>query len=329
MELDEGTSGPAMPDLSVVVTIVDGGDQLDRHLAALTRQTGRHELEILVPYDHISADAAKLADKYPGVRFIDLGRILGGMIPENPLQVHAFYDTRRARALKRASGRLIAILEDRGIPNADWAEKMIHLHETHADGVIGGSVENGVDALANWAIFFCDFGRYQPPLDVFDPEYVTDTNICYKREALMSVCDLWEALYQEPEVNWALRRAGTGLRLSDAARTVQHREIASLGSVASERYHWARLFGMVRGRELPRLQCAKLAVLAPALPAVLFIRHFRRQISKRQHVGKFLLASPYTLFFLVCWSIGECVGYIEALGGRSGRADTDRREKVS
>lgn len=309
------------PKLSVVVTIVDGGDVLDRHLAALVAQEGGHDLQILVPYDHITADAGALANKYPTVQFVDLGTILNGLQPKNPLQVHGFFDTRRAEALKLAEGALVAITEDRGIPNPDWADAMVRLHETYPDGVIGGSVENGVDRLTNWAVFFCDFGRYQPPLDIADPEYVTDTNICYKREALQSVKDLWQTVYQEPEVNWALRRAGAGLRLSDAARTVQVREFKSAGSVASERFHWARLFGMVRGREMSRGQCLKYAVLAPALPLVLFLRHFRRQVQKGHHVGRFVQAAPFTLFFLACWSAGECVGYVEALIGRSGRAD--------
>lgn len=316
------------PDLSVVVTIVDGGEILDRHLAALTAQTGKQTLDIIVPYDHMTGDAADLAEKYPAVRFVDLGTILDGLIPANPLQVHAFYDTRRAEALKLAEGGLIAITEDRGMPAPDWAEAMIRLHRQHPDAVIGGSVENGVDRLANWAIFFCDFGRYQPPLDEVNPEYVTDTNICYKRDALYSVAHLWETVYQEPEVNWELRRRNAGLRLSDAARTVQEREIDGLGSVASERFHWARLFGMVRGREMPRTKCARYALMAPALPVLLFVRHFRRQIKKGQHIGRFIQASPLTLFFLVCWSAGEAVGYLEALGGRSGRA-TDHAQDAS
>lgn len=300
-------------ELSVVVTIVDGGDTLVRHLEALTAQTGGHRLEVLVPYDHLSAGAAGLAERFPAVRFIDLGIVLDGAQPRNPLELHAFYDLRRAEALKRATAPLIAITEDRGIPRSDWAAAMIRLHADHPDAVIGGAVENGVDRLVNWAIFFCDFGRYQPPLDQADPEYVTDTNICYKRAPLMAIRELWEAAYQEPVVNWSLRRSGAGLRISDAARTVQHRPPIGLAAAASERYHWARLFGMIRSRDLSRGAVVKLAVLAPALPMVLFVRHFRRQLSKGHHLGAFLGAAPVTVFLLMCWSAGELAGYLQGL----------------
>lgn len=303
-------------DLSVVMTIVDGGAVLENCLDALVAQAGAAEVEVLVPFDHVTADAARLADRYPQFKFVDLGPILGGIMPKNPLEMHAFYDTRRAEALKIARGRLIAIIEDRGVPDPHWAETMIRLHDTHPQGVIGGAVTNGVDKLWNWAIYFCDFGRYGPPLHAIDPEYVTDTNIVYKRDTIMSVRDLWDVKYQEAQVNWALRRAGAGLMLTDEAWTEQRRPQVTVGALVAERVNWARMFGQVRTREITRAQKLKLCLAAPVLPLVLFARHFRRQIAKRRHVDKFVMAAPLTLFLLVCWSYGELRGYLENPAGK-------------
>ena len=299
------------PDLSIVMTIVDGGAVLTRCLDALSRQQGDARFEVLIPYDHMSQEVGELAGRYPQFDFIDLGRILGGTVPKNPLEMHAFYDTRRAEAMKRARGRLIGIIEDRGVPDPHWVETMIRLHDEHPHGVIGGAVTNGVNRLWNWAIFFCDFGRYQPPLSEEDPEYVTDTNIVYKRDAIMSVRNLWEVKYQEAQVNWALRDAGAGLMLTDAPITEQHRPKVSIGSLAAERLHWARMFGQVRAREITRGQRLKLCLAMPLLPFVLFLRHFRRQVAKGRYVGKYIAAAPLTLFLLVCWSAGEFIGYVE------------------
>ena len=112
--------------------------------------------------------------------------------------MHFFYDTRRAAALGVAKGRLVGIVEDRGVPAPDWAAQMIRLHDAHPHAAIGGAVQNGVDRLMNWAVFFCDFSRYQPPLVVENPEYVTDTNVVYKRAPLLELRDLWQDLYLEP-----------------------------------------------------------------------------------------------------------------------------------
>lgn len=304
---------PSEPcDLSIVMTIVDGGAVLTRCLDALAAQKGDARFEVLIPYDHMTRDTGDLAARYPQFDFIDLGAILGGIVPKNPLEMHAFYDTRRAEAMKRAQGRLIGIIEDRGVPDPHWAETMIRLHDDHPHGVIGGAVTNGVNRLWNWAIFFCDFGRYQPPLSAENPEYVTDTNIVYKRETIMSVRHLWDVKYQEAQVNWALRDAGAGLLLTDAAITEQHRPKVSISAMVGERLHWARMFGQVRGREITRLQRLKLCLGMPILPFLLFIRHFRRQVAKGRHVGKYIAAAPLTLFLLICWSAGEFIGYVEA-----------------
>lgn len=299
-------------ELSVVMTIVDGGDVLTTCLDALVDQCPPDRVEVLIPYDHITADVAALKPRYPGFTFVDLGAILGGMVPANPFEMHAFYDTRRAEAMKLARGKLIAIIEDRGVPDPDWAETMIGLHRDHPHGVIGGAVTNGVDRLWNWAIFFCDFGRYQPPLSEENPEYVTDTNIAYKRETIFAVRDLWDVKYQESQVNWELRRRNAGLMLTDACWTEQRRPAVSLGAKVAERFHWARLYGNVRGREIPMGQRLKLCALMPALPFVLYLRHFRRQVQKGRHVGKYILASPLTLFLLICWTAGEFTGTLEA-----------------
>ena len=307
-----GTDKAENPDLSIVMTIVDGGEVLARCLDALAAQEGGASFEVLIPYDHMSRDAAALAARYPQFDFIDLGEILDGIRPANPLEMHAFYDTRRTEAMKRARGRLIGIIEDRGVPDPRWAETMIRLHDENPHGVIGGAVTNGVDRLWNWAIFFCDFGRYQPPLAAENPEYVTDTNIVYKRETIMSVRHLWEEKYQEAQVNWALRGAGAGLMLTDAAITEQHRPPVGIAAMAAERFHWARMFGHVRGREVTRGERLKLLLGSPLLPFLLFVRHFRRQIAKGRHVGKYILAAPMTLFLLTCWSAGEFWGYTEA-----------------
>jgi hypothetical protein len=161
-------------------------------------------------------------------------------------------------------------------------------------------------------LFFCDFGRFQPPLDDADPEYATDINLCYRREAIESVRDLWEDRYFESQVNWALRRAGHRLRLSDRALVVLERKEIGLGAVMRERMGWGRIFGQVRGAETTRGRCLIWAAVSPAIPFVLFVRHFRRQLGKRRNIAEFVKAIPAIVLLLHCWGLGEFIGYCEA-----------------
>ena len=301
----------SVPDLSIIVTVVDGGAALERCLESLSAQSEAPAMEVIVPYDDTSPEVAELAGRFAEFRFLALGRLVEGPA-EDEYRRHVLYDRRRSGGLKAARGRLVAMLEDRGPPRTDWARQMVALHENSAYSAIGGAVENGAEGDLRWAIFFCDFGRYQAPLEVADPEYLTDINICYKREALESVRPLWERRYQEAKVNWALREAGHGLYLSDRPVVVQQRAPISLAAAIEERIHWARTFGEVRCEETPASTCFLWAAATPMLPVLLFFRHFRRQLGKKRNLRAFLEASPATLALLHFWALGECLGYCKA-----------------
>jgi hypothetical protein len=308
------------PTLSVIVTLVDGGSALVACIDALLQQVGGPAMEIIVPYDDSVADVGQLSERFPSVRFLDLGSLRAGDDrPLNDFTRHRLYDIRRARGLQAATGRLLAIVEDRGRPRADWAKAMTDVHAQSSYAAVGGVVEHGGDGPLRWAVFFCDFGRFQPPVYEDSPEYITDTNICYSREALEGVSGLWSERYQEPTVNWALRRQGLQLHLSERPVTMQKRDAITFGSVLRERVHWARLFGHIRGREASSSKTLAWAVTTPLLPFVLFGRHLRRELKRRRNLREFVVAGPLMMPLLCAWALGECIGYLEAAGSRRRR----------
>lgn len=300
-----------VPELSVIVTIVEGGKALHRCLEALSNQMDPPGMEIIVPYDESIAEVAQLATTFPAVSFLKLGRLAVDGPPDNPLTLHELYDQRRSGGLREAKAGLVAMLEDRGRPQPAWARAMLDLHASSSCPAVGGAVENGAHDSIRWALFFCDFGRFQPPVEQDNPEYITDINICYKRSALESVRDLWEQRYQEPRVNWALRRSGR-LYLSQRPVVVHERVQISLWSAVTERVQFGRIFGQIRGREAPFLKCLLWAASTPIVPWVVFVRHFRRQLGKRRHVREFVLAMPAILLFLHAWIAGEFLGYCDS-----------------
>lgn len=315
--MSESETPDLPPDLSVVLTVVDSGAVLERCLESLANQNGNPSIEALVPYDHITPEVGEIGKRFPQFTFIDMGTILDGLQPIDPLKTNLFFDARRTVALKAAKGRLLGIIEDRGIPAPDWCRNMIALHDEHPHAAIGGAVENSVDHAKNWAIYFCDFSRYQPPLAIDNPEYVTDTNMAYKREPLMEVRHIWDESYLEAPVNWELRRRGYKLLLSDKAVTVQHRVPGGLSTLLGERYHWARMFGQIRGREVGTAERTKLTLAMPLLPFLQLFRQFRRQQEKGHHMRQFPTTAPLTFLLLLAWSVGELVGYTQARADQS------------
>jgi hypothetical protein len=307
------------PELSLIVTVVDGGETLERCLDALMGQENSPRLEVIIPYDDTIAEVGELAAKYPAYRFLNLGKLCD-RAPANAYEQHNLFDRRRAEGLLVAEGDLVAMIEDRGWPLPTWARAMADAHARFGDGVIGGAIESAAKGAGRWAAFFLDFGRYQAPFDSPDPEFVSDTNICYKRAALDQVKDLWREMYHESEVNWALRDRKVGLRLEAGPRTVQQRKPMGPLAMAMERMHWGRNFAQVRAHGVAPLGRLKWIASAPILPTVLYARHLRRQARLGRHLFDFAKATPMMLYLLGFWSLGELVGYLEA--DRSGDSPT-------
>ena len=193
--------------LSIVVRVVGGTSAIERCLNALTPQAAGQPIEIIVPYDSTAAGVARLREKYPDVRFLDMGVIHTEARPNTGAAAHEIYDRRTSAGLCAARGEILAIVEDFGAPAPDWCEAVISAHQLPY-GVIGGAVEHAGTGILNWASYFLDFGRYQLPLREGPVSYLTDANVSYKRSTLEMVRSTWDERYNEATVHWALTRRG-------------------------------------------------------------------------------------------------------------------------
>lgn len=295
--------------LSVVVTVVDGGPALRRCLTALTSQVAAPTMELLVPYDSTIESVARWATEFPAVRFVDAGPTAGQPSLSSARGQHALIDRRRAVGLAAATGDLVGVIEDRGVPRPDWAVTAARLHQSLPNLAIGGAVENGRDHWLNWAVYWCDFGRYQLPFERGPRHYLTDVNVVYKRQALEQTRAVWQEKYHEPLVHWALEGAGETLLLTPELVVDQMRDGLTVTALLEERLAWGRLFGSLRVHESSAVRRIGLMAMTPLLPAVLFWRMIRDQVRKGTPLGRLLRVSPAALMLLSAWAAGEALGY--------------------
>lgn len=299
-------------DLSVVVTVVGGKDFLVRCLSRLTAQAEGRAIEIVVPYDATVEGIEEVRSRFPGVVFVDLGAVRTRGRPGTHTAAHELYDRRRARGLGAARGDIVAIVEDYDIPAPDWCDQVLEAHRVLGHGVIGGAVEHGGGGALNWAVYFLDFGRYQPPLAEGPAEYLTDVNVSYKRAALETVRHLWVEEYHEVTVHWALQRQGFVLWRRPQVVVAQDRGRLSLGAVLRERFAWGRLFGVLRAQEASRAVRLGYALAAPVIPLVLIARRLGKVLRDSRTLPEFLTSLPALTTLAVAWCLGEVVGCVTA-----------------
>jgi len=321
------------PAISVVVAIVsDTTDRpdtthLEPCLTALAglagHQPGAPEMEIIVPYHPAVIGIARVRQQYPGVRFLEVADLrtsagLGGGSREH-------HDELRARGLAVARGDIVALIEDVGIPAPDWSARVLEAHRQPFAGV-GGAIENGIDRPLNWAVYFCDFLRYQNPLPEGESAIASDANVSYKRAALESIQPVWREFFHESSVNNALRSRGGRLALAPGIVLYQHRRGLRLRAALRERSVWGRSYAATRARLAGTPKRAFWAVFTPALPALMLARMTLMVWKKRRTRGAFLKALPLVTALVTSWSWGELVGYVT---GRANAAGSQAAEAIA
>jgi hypothetical protein len=300
------------PQLSVVVAIVSdtttarcGTAHLERSLTALARQIEPPSLEIIVPFHRGVDGIERLRTAFPKVNFLPVE--LQTYTGRGGSREH--HDELRARGLEAARGEIVALIEDHGCPDPEWSSRQVRMH-SKGFAAWGGAIENGIDRALNWAVYFCDFGRYQNPVPEGESSFASDANVSYKRDALQAVRSVWQKMFHEPAVNFALRQRGCKLGLSPDLVVYQSREDLRLSDALRERWVWGRSYAAARSAQVSAGRRMLYAALAPALPAVLLLRMGANVASKKRCIGAFLKALPLTALLTVSWSSGECAGYI-------------------
>jgi hypothetical protein len=302
------TIGPA---LSVVVAIVSDTTghpdttHLEPCLEALARQDRAPVTEIIVAHLPGTTGIARLRKRYPDVVFEEVND-LRMYTPGRGGREH--HDEIRARGLALARGEIVALIEDHGIPARDWSAKIVERHRQPI-AALGGAIENGVDRPLNWAVYFCDFLRYQNPLPEGESSIASDANVSYKRSTLLAILSVWEEVFHESAVNSALRSRGEKLALAPDVVLYQNRLELRLGSALKERFVWGRSYAATRAGLSGSFHRVFWAMFAPVLPALIMARMTRMAWAKRRTFGAFLKALPLTSALTVSWSWGEFTGY--------------------
>lgn len=304
----------AEPELSVVVAIIEGGrTALETCLEALIDGAEDIRLECLVPYDARLTDVDELKEKFAWADFIDARQFVDADRFGDASREH--HDILRSVGLRQASAPVVALLEDHGTPSPGWCRSMLEAHRAPETAAVGGAVENGVDKLLNWAVYYCDFGRYQNPVPEGPVEFLSDSNVSYKRDALWSVKDLWYDAFHETSVNWQLSRGGRLLRLDPGMVVHQTRRTLRFLPALRERYVWGRSFAGTRALEIAAPKRFMFAALSFLLPFLLTARIVSRGVKKRRHGRELFSAVPFIFLLQTIWAAGEFVGYV------TGRAD--------
>ena len=286
------------PKISVIIASVNGAAHLDECLRALEGQTLKDQAEVIVA-DRCGAGVAEVIRKRNlNLKLSSFPR--GISIPQL-----------RALGMKHSRGAIIALTEDHCLAKPCWYERILRAHEARS-GVIGGAVENdqSITRAVDWAVFFCEYGRYMNPVPDGEVADLPGNNVSYRREFLAHISDLLESgCSWEGDLHARLRESGIKL-YSDPSIIVYHKKKFGLCYFLSQRYHYSRSYAGMRTQGAPVLRKLVRAALCFALPPILTLRIAGWVVGKKRHVSMLFRTLPLILLFTIVWAWGELIGHL-------------------
>lgn len=282
------------PKLSVVIASINNVKSLADCIDSIVHQPQGDAIEIVI-VGSSKDEISPLFEHFSNIRHLDLSGQRS--IPEL-----------RAMGLQSARGDILAMTEDHCIVDEHWIENIFRAHQSpHL--AIGGAVENdAVERLIDWAVFFCEYGRYMSPVVSGPATDLPGPNVSYKRAALDEFRDLlapptWETF-------WHSRLQSRGyILLSDPQIAVRHRKRFTLRGFLNERFYFARSFAAQRAANSTELRRAMFILGAPFLPPLLLWRIASQVLRKGRRQMELILCLPYIFLFTLSWAWGELIGY--------------------
>lgn len=291
------------PQLSLVIPSSRGGAALLGTIEAFARDD--ESIDIIVAESAGDDSRAAIQVRFPGVTVLHFDE------PRTLPQL-------RAAGLLAARGAIVALTSDACVPAPGWADAVRRAHRQPA-AAIGGAVENGATTrLLDWAVFFCEYGRYMLPLAPARTSDLPAQNVSYKRDALAGIRELLLSGAWEPLWHWQLVSQGAEL-CRDPSVVVTLRTHFTVAGFVRERFHYARSFAGQRLAGAPWPRRAAFAVAAVLLPPLLLARMAGQLLPKRRALGRLACSVPYLVLFACAWAAGECVGYAAGPGTSASR----------
>ncbi|MBW1860480.1 MAG: glycosyltransferase [Deltaproteobacteria bacterium] len=298
---------PQEPEVSVVIASYNSKRTVEACLKSLEEQITPRDYEVILVDSSTDGTGELVERKYP--------RVMVHRCSERK-----FAGDARNLGISKARGKLIAFLDADCQAESDWIEKIAEAHESPYPA-IGGAIANGTpDSYVGCAAYFCEFSGWMPGLISQLMDDIAGANMSYKKDIFDKYGYFIEGTYcSDTEFHWRLGKNGLRLRFDPSVR-ISHYNIDRLGKFLNHEMFHGRCFAEVRIRaqRFSRLRRLIYVAFSPLLPVRLFYNITLNSIENGTYFRRFLWSSPLVLLGVICWSLGEALGYARGLGENDG-----------
>lgn len=282
------------PRLSVIVAAHDARGSIRDCLASLTAQLGPGD-ELIVVDNSADGTTDVVRRDFPAVRCLTLPR-------------HALVNELWSAGIRQCRGAIVALTTAHCVPAPDWVRAVVDAPWESGAG-FGGAIDGEpASGLVDWAVCFCRYSRFLPPMAARAVTDIPADNAAYRREPLFRHEAVWRDGFWEPPLHRALLAEGEQLRLAPAM-LVRHRHSFGFAAFLRERYRHGRQYGGWRRGTLSPARRALYLLASPLIVPLQLWRTVRRVLGKGGRAGRLVASLPLLAAFYTAWAWGEALGY--------------------
>jgi len=275
-----------------------------RALDALCEQTIIDQLEIIIV--DLGASESPPFTCAPNIRISII-----------PMPKNTSWASARMTAVKKATGEIVAFIEDHSFAQPDWAEQVAKAFEGPWAAVGYSVVNANPETYASRSGLVSDYILWMSPVHGGKTELLPGNNVAYRRNLLTQFGErLKDDLGVDFNIHEALKKQGHELAMS-ATALIAHQNYDRISGLIKANYHYCKLLAANRvlSQDWGWFRHAAYIVGTPlGAPVIKLFRIIKSLSGRRQLVWPFISALPVMFITFFISAVGESFGYLFGAG---------------
>ena len=234
-----------------------------------------------------------------------------------PMPKNTSWASARMTAVKKATGEIVAFIEDHSFAEPDWAEQVSREFEGPWAAVGYCVVNANPETYASRSGLVADYILWMSPLQGGKTKLLPGNNVAYRRDLLTQFGERLKGdLGIDFNIHEALKKQGHELAMA-ANALIAHQNYDRIGGLIQANYHYCKLLAANRvlSQDWGWFRRAAYIVGAPlGAPVIKLFRIIMSLSGRRQLVWPFISALPIIFITFFISAVGESFGYLFGAG---------------
>ena len=224
----------------------------------------------------------------------------------------------RREALPKASGDIIAFIEDHCFAEPDWAHNLLNAFSSGPWAAVGYSITNAnPQTWISRAGLVSDYILWMAPVHDGESRLLPGNKVAYRSDVLMPLKD---RLPNELSVDFNIHEhlLSNGHRLAMSANTLaKHQNYDNLGGLINANFYYCRMLAAnrVKAQNWTFFRRWLYIIGVPlGAPLIKLLRILKSLKGRKPLWGSFVLALPIIMITFAVSAIGETLGYLLGAG---------------